>query len=274
MAGKLVTFLFVTASLIVGASVSFAQKRPKRPPVTKASVNIADVPKATAADPPSQTGPAKKNSRSGSTETVKPAMEKASSYTHFYEFTQPNFAVKSIKIRHDETGKGDIAFIKSGDDEAITDPILLSNTTLEKIRTSLAELDFINSSENYQYERDYSHLGNAKFTLIAGVRSRTTQINYTEVKPAKALMDEYRRIGNQYIWSFDMTVARDNQPLDAPRLMAAFDGYLRRGEISDPPQMLPLLKILSNDERIPLIARNHAEKLIKQIEKQADKSTK
>jgi hypothetical protein len=31
--------------------------------------------------------------------------------------------------------------------------------------------------------------------------------------------------------------------------------------------MLPLLKELSNDERIPLIARNHATKLAEKIEK-------
>jgi hypothetical protein len=32
--------------------------------------------------------------------------------------------------------------------------------------------------------------------------------------------------------------------------------------------MLPLLKELSNDERIPLIARNHAGRLVKQLEKE------
>ncbi len=274
MAAKLFTSLFLGVILFLGASHSFAQKRAKKPPVAKAPVTVAELPKTVVAERPTETGPAKKNSRSNGARIVSTAIPKDSAYTHFYEFTQPDFAVKSIKIRHDETGKGDIAFIKSGDDESITDPIQLSEATLEKIRSILSELDFINSTENYQHERDFSHLGNAKFTLNSGARSRTTKINYTEIKPAKALMDEYRRIGNQYIWTFDMAVARDNQPLDAPRLMTAFDGYLRRGEISDPPQMLPFLRVLSNDERIPLIARNHAEKLIKQIEKQANKEKK
>ena len=49
--------------------------------------------------------------------------------------------------------------------------------------------------------------------------------------------------------------------------MGVLDGYLKRGEISDPKQMLPLLKELSNDERIPLVARNHASKLAAVIEK-------
>jgi hypothetical protein len=107
-----------------------------------------------------------------------------------------------------------------------------------------------------------------KFTLKAGERTRTTEYNYTTIKPAKLLMDEYRRIGYQYIWMFDMSLARENRPLDAPGLMRTLDDYIRRGEISDPPQMLPFLTKLTEDERIPLIARNHAEKLIKQIEKQ------
>jgi hypothetical protein len=42
---------------------------------------------------------------------------------------------------------------------------------------------------------------------------------------------------------------------------------LTRGELSDPYQLVPLLKDLLTDERIPLIARNHAGRLLKKIEK-------
>jgi uncharacterized protein (UPF0147 family) len=35
--------------------------------------------------------------------------------------------------------------------------------------------------------------------------------------------------------------------------------------------MILILKELSNDERIPLIARNHATRIIKEIEKKAEK---
>jgi uncharacterized protein (UPF0147 family) len=84
-------------------------------------------------------------------------------------------------------------------------------------------------------------------------------------------MDEYRRIGQQFVWIFDIGVARENQPLEAPRLMDALDSLIKRNEISDAAQMIPLLKELSNDERIPLIARNHATRIIKEIEKKAEK---
>ena len=80
-------------------------------------------------------------------------------------------------------------------------------------------------------------------------------------------MDEYRRISNEYTWKFEITIARQNQPLQTPSLMESIDSYLSRGEITDPPHLLPFLEELSNDERLPLIARNRATKLIKQIEK-------
>ena len=65
-----------------------------------------------------------------------------------------------------------------------------------------------------------------------------------------------------------MNVARVNRPLDAPNLVDAVDSYYKRNELSDPVQMIPYLKEVSLDERIPLIARNHATRLIGQIEKE------
>lgn len=98
-------------------------------------------------------------------------------------------------------------------------------------------------------------------------KERTAAYNWTTNADAKALMDEYRKIGNQYLWMFDITVARQNQPLETPKIMKAMDSYIRRNEISDPPQMIPFLQDLSNDERVPLITRNDAAKLVKEIEK-------
>jgi hypothetical protein len=103
--------------------------------------------------------------------------------------------------------------------------------------------------------------------LKKGGKQRTVSFNWTQNKDAKLLMDEYRKLGNQYVWMFDITVARENQPLDAPRLMESLDSLVRRGEISDPRQMVPFLNGLANDERIPLIARNRAAKIVAQVEK-------
>lgn len=64
-----------------------------------------------------------------------------------------------------------------------------------------------------------------------------------------------------------MNLSRVNQPLESPKLMDMIDSYIKRNEISDAAQLVPFLKELGDDERIPLIARNHAARLLKQIEK-------
>lgn len=199
---------------------------------------------------------------------------KASTATHTYYFAQPEFEISSISIEHDDEGKGKISFIKKGWNEAASDPIQVSPAALERIDNALKALDFVNSNENYQYEKDYSHLGNIKIHIKKDGRERTAAFNWTLNKDAKVLMDEYRKLANQAIWSFDMDVARQNQPLNSPKLMDTLDSYFRRDEVSDKEQMLAVLQSISNDERLPLIARNHAGKLIKEIEKQVAKKGK
>ncbi len=214
--------------------------------------------------------PTKKNERPGlQNQTTNVAVVAKPNY--FYEFSQPKFYVSKIVIEHDETGAGRITLMKQDWSEMDSDPIRVSAAALARIRAAYDALDFLNSSESYQYEKDYSHLGVHKFRLVRDGKERETAFSWTEVKEAKALMDEYRKIGNEYIWIFDMNVARTNQPLDAPKLVDLLDRYLERNEISDPVQMIPYLKTVALDERIPLIARNHATKLIAEIEKDRKK---
>jgi len=190
---------------------------------------------------------------------------------YIYEFDQPNFTVSHVTIEHDESGRGKITFMKRGLDEPDSDPLTLTQVTMDKIKAALTAMSFLDSTETYQTVRDYSHMGNITFTYRKDGRERTVKYNWTDNKDAKALMDEYRRISNQYVWQYDVAIARENQPLNAPTLMDELDSLLRRNEISDPPQMLPMLKELSNDERIPLIARNHAKRLVEMIDKEKKK---
>lgn len=185
-----------------------------------------------------------------------------------YEFSQPDFVVSHIVIEHDDAGKGTIAFKRGSLDEDLTEPISVSTATLEKLRTAFEALNFIDSTENYQFEKDFSNMGNIAITLRKDGRERTAKYNWTTNKDAKVLMDEYRRVSNQFVWMFDFNLARTNQPLETPKLVESLDGLLKRNEISDPLQMLPFLTAVSNDERVPLIGRNKAGKIVKQIEKQ------
>ena len=242
----------------------------------KAPVKTTTTTAPAKADPTPEpaTVPGKRNERPGSApsqddgQTTSGAKSNLADAPYFYEFTQPKFVITKITIRHDENGKGTLIFTKGEFDEPITEPVQLSRATLDKINGTLTALDYLNSTENYQYEKDYSHLGNIAFRFKKDGREREVHFNYTTNKNAKDLMDEYRRISNQIIWVFDMNVARENQPLNAPQQMDTLESYMQRGEISDPSQLVPFLRGLTEDERIPLIARNHAGKMVKQIEKE------
>ncbi len=98
-----------------------------------------------------------------------------------------------------------------------------------------------------------------------GTRKRVAEFNWTSNDDAQTLANEYRRAADQVIFVFEISVARENQPLNAPKLMEALEAMLKRDGMSDPQQLLPLLEDLSSDEHIPLIARNHALRIIKKI---------
>lgn len=285
------TFIFVSLILVLSFS-AFAQAKKKttKKPVKKTATVAVTQPVKTEAppveiaktpEPPKknerpaeqtnsqqETEPKKKNQADRNTSNAKPEKIK---YPYIYEFSQPNFVVKSIIIEHDEQGKGTITFEKKEFGEPISDPIQLSESTLERINKIFEILNFLASTENYQSTKDFSHLGNHSFTLRKNTQERTAKYNWTENKDAKSLVDEYRKIGEQFIWYFDMNIARENQPLEAPSLVNKLESLIKRNEISDPSQMIPYLKNLSNDERIPLLARNHVSRIIKEIEKNSAK---
>jgi hypothetical protein len=176
--------------------------------------------------------------------------------------------VSHIVIEHDDAGKGTITFTRSALGEELSEPVTVSAASLDKLRGAFDALNFIDSSENYQFERDFSNMGNSTITLRQDGRERTAKYNWTSNSNAKILMDEYRRLANQFVWIFDFNLARANQPLETPKLIDGLDGLLKRNEISDPHQMLPFLTAVISDERVPLIGRNRAGKIVKQIEKQ------
>lgn len=263
---RFVTFVLVLVGL--AAVNTLAQKRNSRPAPKKPETVATPSPTPEPSPEPTAIQP-KKNERPSTIGKQAVAVQKPSKEPFYrYEFTQPEFVVSRIVIEHDGDGKGTISFQKRSAEEPLSEPIEISPSTLEKLKAAFAALNFIDSTENYQFERDFSNMGNIAITLKDKGRERTAKYNWTSNKDAKTLMDEYRKVANQAVWMFDINLARENQPLETPRLVEAFDSLLKRNEIADPKQMLPFLVALSNDERIPLIGRNRAGKIIKQIEKQ------
>ena len=184
-----------------------------------------------------------------------------------YEFTQPKFYVKHIVLEHDANGRGTVTFERLNEDQSVTEPIALSLTVLSRLTAAWQALQFLDSQTNYQSSKQFPHLGTMRIGMQRGDRKRVAEFNWTNNTDAETLVDEYRKAADQAIWIFDVSIARQNQPLNAPKLMEALESLLNRNGISDPQQLLPLLKDLSTDEHVPLIARNHALRLIKKIQK-------
>ena len=191
------------------------------------------------------------------TETVK----------YSYEFSQPKFYVKHIVLEHDANGRGTITFERLNEDTPVSEPIELSADALGRISSAWQSLQFLESDTDYQSDKQFPHLGTMKIGMQRGERKRVAEFNWTNNDDASTLVNEYRKAADQAILVFDIAVARENQPLNAPKLMETMESLLNRKALSDPRQLLKLLQDLSTDEHVPLIARNHALRLIKKIEK-------
>ena len=212
---------------------------------------------------------AKRNARpeqSGSSSEPEPPVA-GEAVVYAYEFTQPQFVISHIVVEHDAAGHGKITFEKLGGEAPIVEPIQLSPAALARITGLWQALRFLDSDTNYQSDKQFAHLGTMRLRMEQGTRKRMAEFNWTHDDNASALVNEYRRVADQAIFVFDMSVARENQPLNAPKLMEQLEYLIKRSGLSDPNQLVPLLTEITTDEHLPLIARNHAKRLLKQIQK-------
>jgi hypothetical protein len=210
----------------------------------------------------------KRNARPEQVGVPIPAGEaEADDALYAYEFTQPKFYIRHIVIEHDASGRGKITFEKLGEDTSVVEPVELSAAALARITALWQALNFLDSDANYQSAQQFPHLGTMRLRMERGTRKRAAEFNWTHNNNASALVNEYRRVADQAILVFDISVARENQPLNAPKLMEQIESMLKRGGLSDPNQLVPLLTEITTDEHLPLIARNHAKRLLKQIQK-------
>jgi hypothetical protein len=184
-----------------------------------------------------------------------------------YEFAKAEFLISHVMIEHDALGRGKITFERRGEETPIVEPIELSISALGRVLGLWTELHFLDSSENYQTPKSFAHLGTYKLHMDDGQRRRTAEFNWSNNKEAWSLTNEYRRLTDQTILIFNLKLAREMQPLNAPQLLNEIETLLVRDGLSDPHQLVPLLKELRTDEHIPLIARNHADRILKKIEK-------
>ena len=263
---RLLKIIFLVALVSLPPTLAAQTKKNTRPKKPAAAVPATPQPTPESV---SETA-TKKNERPTDAKPAGSSGKNLQVYTpvYFYQFDRPGFVTPRVLIEHDTSGKGKISFSRNDTDEMLSDPIQLSTATLGGINEAFVRLNFIDATESYQYEKELPQMGKVEIKLKKDGRERTVTFNWTVNKDARFLMDEYRRVGNEYLWKFDMAVARENQPLQTPGMVDALDSYLTRNEISDPPHLVPYLTELAKDERLPLLARNHVSRLIKQIEKQ------
>jgi hypothetical protein len=258
------------AALMFTSAASFAtaQKKNKKKNTdsSKTTTEKTATPIAAATPEPVEPQPEKKNNRDNNSASVDKKTDE-NALTYSYEFTQPAFVTSRVFIEHDANGKGKITWERKSAGEPITDPIEISPEVWARIKSLWTGLNFLDSTANYQTDKSYAHLGTMRLSMKQGTRERTAEFNWTNDKKASELVNEYRRIGDQAMFIFDINLARDISPLETPKMMDYLADMLKRNIISDPKQLLPLLSDISVDERLPLIARNHASRLVKQIEK-------
>lgn len=187
--------------------------------------------------------------------------------SYSYEFNQPNFNIRRIVIRHDAEGRGEVSFARKDSEELFTDPLQISPVALARILAGWEALKFLDSDTNYQDEKQFPHLGTMTLAMKHGARERKAEFNWTHDVAVNALVKEYRGIGEQQLFIFDVTLARQYQPSDTVKIFKRLESLLGRDELSDTAPLIPVLRDLSTDERIPLMARNHATRLLKKIEK-------
>lgn len=223
-----------------------------------AKKNVASRP-ADQSNETTSAGDAKKNADA--------ARARADEPRYTYEFSQPDFDVRRVLIEHDAAGHGTITFERKNEEQPLTEPLEISPSAFARIISAWEALHFLDSDASYQADKHFAHLGVVRLTLKRGTRERTAEFDWTNNEQAGALRREYQRITDQQLFIFDINVARQYQPSETVLILKRLEILLDRDEVSDKSQLAPLLADLTTDERIPLIARNQATRLLKKIGK-------
>ncbi len=189
-------FLILSTAVLVAPSL-----------VAQTKTNVRQQEPASAPAAPATTPPRQRRE-----ENKKPA----DTTRYFYEFTQPEFVVRHIVIEHDATGRGKMKFERKGEEATFEEPIELSMGALGRVLGAWTELRFLESTENYQADKQFPHLGVMRLKMEHDAQNRTAEFNWTNNKLASLLVNEYRRVADQALLIFDIAVARETQPLATP----------------------------------------------------------
>jgi hypothetical protein len=281
------------AALALGAAIPTSAQKRRATTATRKQTTAQSPTTATPAPTPTvspaantttnDTAPAKKNARAADVTASRSSVindtsaaakksndtsKNANEPRYAYEFTQPDFDVRRVKIEHDATGRGTLTFERKNEERPLTEPLEISPSAFARIVSAWEALKFLDSQESYQSDKHFANLGVIRLSMREGGRERTAQFDWTNNEQAAALRREYQRLTDQQLFVFDIEIARQYQPSETVGILKRLEILLDRDDLSDRSRIAPLLSDLSTDERLPLIARNHAARLLKRIEKE------
>ncbi|NDD63265.1 MAG: hypothetical protein EBZ36_04705 [Acidobacteria bacterium] len=184
-------------------------------------------------------------------------------YRYFFE--NERFTTPYQEVMIDGQGKGHYRFKKKDMDE-LTINFLVSPRVLMEIRSSLEQLSFLGSEQSYQHRKDFSHLGTITLFYQVGGRQRETRFNYTDNQTVNNLVRIFRGLTVQENRIFEIELVRSTDPISMPAQLRLLEGELKSRNVADPGRFSDILKDLARDESVPLIARNHADRLLRMLE--------
>jgi hypothetical protein len=191
----------------------------------------------------------------------------ATEMTFGYKYEGPRFWIRSIEVDINSNGIGEMRFLRGESDEVLDCKVKLLPATVSRIRRLFEASRFLTSDAEYQDERDFSHLGWTTLIVKQGGRERKARFNYTKNQEIKELEEIFRGIADQEIALFDIENAERYQPLDLPKQLEALENDLNLARITEPERLLGKLNEIVGDDTLPLIARNHARRIIEAIKK-------
>lgn len=192
--------------------------------------------------------------------------------TYSYKFENPRFDLRVIEIDLNSNGAGELRFTRGTSDEVLDCKVKLLPATIARISSLFEASGFLASNTEYQDKKDFAHMGWVTLGARQGTRERKTRFNFTNNIQIKTLGEIFRAIASQEISLFDIENAERYQPLDLPRQLETLANDLRLERIAEPERLLAALNEIAVDDIQPLIARNHAKKIIEDIKKGKFKS--
>jgi hypothetical protein len=192
--------------------------------------------------------------------------EKRAAVRYRYLFENERFTTPLQEVEFDSEGHGQFRF-KRKNGEEIVNKLEVSAPVLSQVQSLFEEMNFLSSNEEYQHKKDFSHLGKMTVSHANNGKERTVSFNYTDNQSMTNLTQIFRNIATQETRIFEIETVRSTDPISTPAQLRYLENELRSKNIADPRRFIPILEEIKMDESVPLIARNHAQRLLKSIEK-------